>query len=93
MHPIYWPESIPIISCPVQSFQYGFLSQQLHDTFYYKVDDIDILICDHPENIAGMDEQSVYKFDGCIRGIKVTKLCQICGTVLTIANMSDKENY
>ena len=81
-----------MISCPVQSFQYGFLSQQLHDTFYYKVYIIDIFICDHPENIASLGEQNVYKFDGCIRGIKVTKLCQICGTVLTIANMSNKEN-
>lgn len=26
------------------------------------------------------------------RGIKVTKLCQIFGTVLTLVNMSDKEN-
>ena len=36
--------------------------------------------------------KNVYTFDGCIRGIKVTKLCQIFGTVLTIVNMSDKEN-
>ena len=36
--------------------------------------------------------KNVYKFDGCIRGIKVTELCQIFGTVLTIVNMSDKEN-
>lgn len=38
-----------------------------------------------------MDEQSVYNFDGCIRGIKVIKLCQISVTVLTLANMSDKK--
>ena len=78
---------------PSSTFSIWFLSQQLHYTFYCKVCDIDIFICDHAVYIqqAWMNK-NVYTFDGCIRGIKVTKLCQIFGTVLTIVNMSDKEN-